>query len=447
MSLKFPVSLRFLIALTAIMAFSFPALPALGQGATSTTTMISIDAPTEGSTITNGVQIDIGGWAADTVGPGTGVDMVRVYLDGRMDADGKLLGNANYGGNRPDVATALGNPAFQNSGFDLLWTPSGLMGGTHTLYVYAHSIANGWAYKTVTVNAPAQPTPAPARGQQGMPYGGGYGGGYGGQMTPYGGTFLNSGPYGGAGYGGGYGCQGGGYGYYDFYSTGCQIPPPPPYPPYGGGIPPFGGGGISYQQTVSVVAPPGGIITLSWYGTPAAQTYRIYQSTGTAPQNFGFVQAVPQSTGIIATNATVTGLVPGQTYYFQVRAVDPSGLETVVPAYSPNAGLYGGIPPFFPPTGIVLPAPTGVTVTGVTGTTVTLTWAAVPGAVTYRIEQALAANGVFGPAVQSNTTTTTAIVSGLTLSTAYQFRVIAVDGFGNVSLPSVAVPQTTTPGP
>jgi hypothetical protein len=457
MSQRFPVPLRFLLALASIFALAIPTAPAFSQSAT-TTTMISIDSPTDGATVTNGTQVNVGGWAADTAGPGTGVDMVRIYLDGRMDAGGTLAGNANYGGNRPDVGTALGSSNYISSGFDYLWTPSNLSSGTHQIYVYAHSIANGWAYKTVNVTVsgpPAASTPTRPMGP------GAYGPGYGqGPTTPYGGTFLNN-QYGYGGYPGG-GCQG----FYDYYANcgpgygGFPPPPPPPNPciGYGGG---YGyGGGLGYQQTVTVFGPPSGTIILSWIAAPNVQSYRIYQANAASPLNFSVVQTISQTTGMLATNATVTGLAPGQTFYFQVRAVDPAGLETVVPASSLQGGGgypgygYGGCPGYpgqypFPPgyPGSTLPAPTGVVVVGVTGTTATLQWTAVPGAVSYRVEQAIGNSGVFGPAVMSNSTTTSAVVTGLALSTAYQFRVIALDNFGNQSPPSVPVPATTTAGP
>src|SRR5581483_4572055 len=326
MGLKSAFTPRLIPAIAAILALALPVAPAMAQS----TTLISIDAPADGANVSNGTQIDIGGWAVDTAGPGTGVDMVRIYLDNRMDNNGTLLGNANYGGARADVAAALGNTAYTDSGFDYLWTPSGVSGGSHTIYVYAHSIANGWAYKTVAINVQG-PTAAPARtGGGGPAYGGQYGAG--GPMTPYGGSYLNT-NYGYPGYGG-YGGYGGGYGcapYYDYYSPVCTgygaYAPPPPY--YGGGIPPYGGygAGIGYQQTVVVVAPPSGTVLLSWIANPSAQSYRIYQATAAQPANFTVAITVPQTSGILATNGTVTGLTPGQTYYLQVRAVDPNGLE------------------------------------------------------------------------------------------------------------------------
>jgi hypothetical protein len=219
--------LRLLFALAATLAVTLPAVPALGQTATSTTTQMSIDSPAASATITSGTQVDIGGWAADPAGPGTGVDMVRVYLDNRMDAGGTLLGDANYGYPRPDVAQALGSSALTNSGFNLYWTPTNVSSGQHTLYVYAHSIANNWAYKTVTVNVQAAPTPTTRRGPYGgSPYDSGYGYGYPGPFAP-------------------------GLGAYP------MLPPPDLYPPYPGGGYPYTPGG-SGRVCIMIYPPPPG---------------------------------------------------------------------------------------------------------------------------------------------------------------------------------------------
>jgi hypothetical protein len=192
--------IRLLAGLAVLTAVALPALPAQGQ-TVSGTTRIAVDTPTEGATVTNGTQILIGGWAVDTAGPGTGVDQMRVYLDNPMDSGGRLLGTADYGVSRADVAASLGTAAFTSSGFNYLWTPSGLTGGSHTLYVYAHSIANGWVSKTVTVTAPAQPTATatPPGGQYGPSYGPGHG--YGGPEPlppvryPPPGGFYGPGPF------------------------------------------------------------------------------------------------------------------------------------------------------------------------------------------------------------------------------------------------------------
>jgi len=263
-------------------------------------TQIKIDAPIADSGIGNGAQVDIGGWALDPAGPGTGVDAVRVYLDGPMDAGGTLLGNATYGKPRPDVGVLYGS-AYVNSGYDYVWTPRRLSPGPHRLYVYAHSIANGWQSQWIQINGPT------TRSRQA-----GFGGPGSGQ--------FGSGPYGNPG------------------PFGAPLPPPPPPPPPP--IPPFLGAGL------------------------------------------------------------------------------------------------GG----------VLPAPATLTVTGTTGTTVTLTWTAVPGAVSYRVLQSIA-GGPFTPSLTTPLTTNTAFVTGLTNTTVYRFQVVAVDAFGNQSLPSIPAQTTTLIGP
>src|SRR5215216_5206655 len=106
---------RILAAFVAVLALTVPVAPAQAQRVSGPTWQIYIDAPLGGTPIFNGQQTLIGGWAADLAGPGTGVDEVRVYLD---SATGRLLGNATYGKPRPDVAQALGNQAFLNTGYD-----------------------------------------------------------------------------------------------------------------------------------------------------------------------------------------------------------------------------------------------------------------------------------------------------------------------------------------
>jgi hypothetical protein len=239
---RLAIPFRSLVAVAALLAVAVPAVPALGQP-TSGTATISIDAPTDGATVTNGTAVGIGGWAADPGGSGTGVDTVRVYLDNRMDAGGTLLGDATYGTPRPDVAAALGTSGVTNSGFNLSWTPSNVSAGQHTLYVYARSTNGSWSFKTVNVSVQAAPTPTPA------PTPGRMGPGMG--MGPQG-----PGMYGPPGYPGmGPGGYPGGY-------PGMYPPPmyPPMYPGYpGGGYPPYdpnpGDGG---RVCIMIYPPPPG---------------------------------------------------------------------------------------------------------------------------------------------------------------------------------------------
>jgi hypothetical protein len=294
-------------------------------------------------------------------------------------------------------------------------------------------------YKAVNININPPPTPTRGMGPYGpggygAPYGGGYGGpgggygypfygGYGGYGSPYGGGYGGYGsPYGG-GYGGYGSPYGGGYGGYGGYPFGGGFP-------YGG-FPPIT---TAFTQTVSAIVPATGIVSLTWIPVPYATSYRIYQASAATPLNFTVVQTVQQSTGFITTSAaTVTGLTPGATLFFQVRAVDANGAETVVAASSGTTNFLSPGPP----------PPTGVAAACTTATTCTLTWTASPGALTYQVLVSRA-GGPFVPGVVAGLTSTGASVGGLLASTPYSFQVIAVDAFGFQSAPSTAVTATTT---
>jgi len=100
----------------------------------------------------------VAGWAVDYAAPtGTGIDAVHVYAY-PSDAAGVtmgsplFLGEADYGGSRPDVATAFGNPDFVSPSYYL--TVRGLEAGFYQLVVYARSTLTGsWyaAYRLVQV--------------------------------------------------------------------------------------------------------------------------------------------------------------------------------------------------------------------------------------------------------------------------------------------------------
>ncbi len=132
---------------------------------------VVVERPLPGTTVST--QVHISGWAVDPAGPATGIDAVHVYMDGEPGQPrARFLGAASYGQPRPDVARALGDPRFTNSGFALLVD---LPPGSHSLYVYAHSADagpnEGWTRATVgtfetSSIIPAatmvQPGPAPA---------------------------------------------------------------------------------------------------------------------------------------------------------------------------------------------------------------------------------------------------------------------------------------------
>jgi hypothetical protein len=136
--------------------------------------------------------------------------------------------------------------------------------------------------------------------------------------------------------------------------------------------------------------------------------------------------------GTLVTSTTITGLTPGQTYFFSVRAM-VNGIEQRIPASgTATGGTVGGPPP-----------PANLRVASQTSTSVTLQWNPVPGAVNYRVYQCVGTAGACGGAVTNFISPTGTTVSGLLPNTQYTFRVSAIDSFGVEGTHAVVV--TTTP--
>jgi predicted lipoprotein with Yx(FWY)xxD motif len=96
-----------------------------------------------------------------------------------------------------------------------------------------------------------------------------------------------------------------------------------------------------YAPTLTIIAPPTGIVGLTWVPTPTAAQFRIYQAPSSSPTSFTMGQMVNQPSGQVLTNGNVSHLVPGATYFLQVRAVDNGGIETVVPAVAASSPSLG----------------------------------------------------------------------------------------------------------
>jgi hypothetical protein len=88
-----------------------------------------------------------------------------------------------------------------------------------------------------------------------------------------------------------------------------------------------------------------------------------------------------------------------------------------------------------------LQSPQNLTASSVTPTTLTLTWTAVVGATTYRVQQSSDA-GVTWTNVATDPSTPTKNITGLTLSTAYRYRVAAIVS-GVLSTYSLPINVTT----
>jgi hypothetical protein len=86
---------------------------------------------------------------------------MAVY-DNPIDQGGRKLADGTVGLPRPDVAMALGNPSWRNSGFAAVVTAdtlSNVSAGPLTVYTYLHAPNKGWWFHTGTVGL--DPPPAP----------------------------------------------------------------------------------------------------------------------------------------------------------------------------------------------------------------------------------------------------------------------------------------------
>jgi hypothetical protein len=100
--------------------------------------MLDVDAPTIGASIANGQGFFVGGWA---IASGASITSVEVYLDSSQGT-GTPIGFARLGGARPDVASALGQPAAATSGYNFNWIPRSVSAGPHMITVLARA-SNG----------------------------------------------------------------------------------------------------------------------------------------------------------------------------------------------------------------------------------------------------------------------------------------------------------------
>ncbi len=218
----------------------------------------------------------------------------------------------------------------------------------------------------------------------------------------------------------------------------AAVPAPAPPGVAGPGLLPPGFIPNGYAQTLTVVAPPNGIVNLSWVPNPAAQAYRIYGTQASQPTNLTVVQNVTQAIGELATTGMVTGLTPGVSYLIQIRAVEPNGTELAAPA----TVLAGGPPPSLPAPSAI-GAATGLAILSSSPTTVTVSWTPILGARSYQVMQSGTPIGPFAPSAMGQTTNNGATITGLQPNTTYYFQLMAMDGLGNQSPMSNTVSAST----
>lgn len=152
--------------------------------------------------------------------------------------------------------------------------------------------------------------------------------------------------------------------------------------------------------------------------SPSKTTNSISISWTAATDNVGvtgydaYVNGVKNNTTNITTTAyTISGLTASTAYNIYVQAKDAAGNVTI----SNTISITTNAAP-------LCLAPTGLTATSNTGTAATLTWAAVTGASSYKVEYKKTTSTTWTTAATANTTRSVSL-SGLTALTTYEWQV------------------------
>jgi hypothetical protein len=119
--------------------------PVVSGGALPT---VVIQEPKSGDSLSTQGSYQIIGYALDQAAApnqgiqGTGIDHVYAYMDAEPENGGTALGDATLAFADSAAAAAYG-PQFDNAGWRLTFKPTQFHSGTHTLFVYAHSVVTG----------------------------------------------------------------------------------------------------------------------------------------------------------------------------------------------------------------------------------------------------------------------------------------------------------------
>ena len=120
--------------------------------------VVGIEKPSSGENIKTANTYTLMGFALDRNAAanqgsqGTGIDSVTVYVDAEKDNGGTFVGEADLAFSDDEAASTYGSQ-FANSGWRLAFKPTSLHAGSHTLFVYAHSVVtNKETFQTVGFN-------------------------------------------------------------------------------------------------------------------------------------------------------------------------------------------------------------------------------------------------------------------------------------------------------
>jgi poly(3-hydroxybutyrate) depolymerase len=184
---------------------------------------------------------------------------------------------------------------------------------------------------------------------------------------------------------------------------------------------------IPAPENLAVTGMTDNSVTLAWNSVADAAGYHVYRNG---------VRAT--SAALAATNFTDTGLSPGTTYTYIVRAVTTSGSESEA-SNSVTATTTGVAP--------VVPPPANLAVTGTTASSVSLAWTPANGVAGYNVYRATSAGG---PWTKDNTLLiegTTYTSAGLSEVTVYHYIVRSQNAGGVESAASNEVSAMTGTAP
>jgi titin len=177
----------------------------------------------------------------------------------------------------------------------------------------------------------------------------------------------------------------------------------------------------AYPTGVSATATSSTAISISWTVVGGVTSYKVFRSATLG----GTYAQVGTSTTSPYVDA---GLTPNTAYYYKVKAAisaGESGFSSEV-----TATTQVGIP------GI----PTGVGATATSSTSITVSWTTVSGATSYKVYRSAASGGTY---TQVGTPATSPYSdAGLTASTAYYYKVSAVNSAGESGQSSYATATT-----
>ena len=173
-----------------------------------------------------------------------------------------------------------------------------------------------------------------------------------------------------------------------------------------------------------------GVIDLAWTaGSGTSNSYDVYRSVFSGGP-YQKINGAP----VTGTTYSDTTAAPNTTYYYVVRgACDAFGVYESVNSNERSACAATG-------------TPAAPTFSNKTATSVTVSWGAVPCAMTYDLYRVDGGCGGSGTAIATNLTATSYANSGLTQSQTYGYYVIAKSGCGSSSQGACAA-LTTLPAP